>query len=135
MRTVRDLMTEDVTTVRRHEGMDKVHDLMISLDVRHMPVVDDEDELVGIISDRDVIGLLGRLRREAFDEQADALAGTLAGDVMTASPTTIEPDAGIDTAAQLLRENKLGSLLVVEGRHLVGILTEADFVLHVAEGN
>lgn len=132
MTTVRDLMTEDVTTVTRSVTMDRVHDLMLSLGVRHMPVVDDADELAGIISHRDIVGLLGRMRRESFEEQTEALSGIIADDVMTRGIDTVEPDADITTAAQIMLENKLGCLPVCEGAHLVGILTEADFVRYVA---
>jgi len=129
--TVRDLMTEDPTCVAPHETMDHVHDRMLSMGIRHMPVVVD-DEIVGIISNRDIISLLGRLSREAFDEQVEALGQFRADEVMSRGVDTIEPDAEIAAAAQLMFDNKLGCLPVCEGAHLVGILTEADFVRYVA---
>jgi CBS domain-containing membrane protein len=47
---------------------------------------------------------------------------------MTTEPETVEPETSLSEAASLLLENKIGCLPVVEGMHLVGILTEADFV-------
>jgi CBS domain-containing membrane protein len=47
---------------------------------------------------------------------------------MTPEPLTVEPDTPLTEAAATLLENKIGCLPVVEGSHLVGILTEADFV-------
>lgn len=132
MATVRDLMTTDVTTVVGRTPMDQVYDRMLDLGVRHMPVVD-EGELVGIISHRDIVGLLGRLRREAFGEQIEALSEIKADEVMTRGVDTVEPEAELAGAAQLMLENKLGCLPVCEGPHLVGILTESDFVRFVAE--
>ena len=51
---------------------------------------------------------------------------------MTTEPETVEPKLALVDAARLLLENKFGCLPVVEGIHLVGILTEADFVKHMA---
>jgi CBS domain-containing membrane protein len=47
---------------------------------------------------------------------------------------TVEPDEDLKVAAELLIENKIGCLPVVEGTHLVGILTESDFVRHYVQG-
>lgn len=132
MTTVRDLMTVDPSCVRMNATMDRVYDLMLELGIRHMPVVVDDGELVGIISNRDIIGLLGRLHHETFDEQAEALGTVRADEAMSRGVTTIEPDVAIAEAAQIMFENKLGCLPVIEGNRLVGILTEADFVKHIA---
>ena len=49
-------------------------------------------------------------------------------DIMLGEPDTIEPDMPLQDAAEMLLESKVGCLPVVEGMHLVGIITEADFV-------
>ena len=134
MAVVGDLMTEDVKTVHRGDGMDRVYDLMLSLDVRHMPVVDDADELVGLVSHRDVIALLGENSKGAFLRQAELLSDVTAEQAMTRGIETVEPDLDLRTAAEMMVENKYGCLPVCEGTHLVGILTESDFVKYVAEG-
>ena len=51
---------------------------------------------------------------------------------MTESVETIEPDRSIREAAQMMLENKFGCLPVVEGLRVVGIVTESDFVRHLA---
>lgn len=130
--TVGDLMTEEVVTVGRDETMDRVYDLMLELGVRHMPVVDDDMELVGLISHRDVTGLLGEKSRSAVVEQSDLLSERTAEEAMSLAIETVEADTDLQTAADIMFENKFGCLPVVEGKRLVGILTEADFVRYVA---
>ncbi len=79
--------------------------------IRHLPVVQNH-QLVGIVTDRDL-------------RSAPASARTVS-DVMTAKPVVIIPDAPVDEAARVLRAHKIGALPVVEGKRLVGILTETD---------
>jgi CBS domain-containing membrane protein len=129
---VRDLMTERVFSIRADEDLARLNDLMSDLHVRHIPVVDNEENVIGIVSQRDLI-------RSALDtegvlpvsEQRDLLKSTTVREIMVAGVETAEPDQDIQEAGRLMLENKLGCLPVVEGNHLVGILTEADFVKYV----
>jgi CBS-domain-containing membrane protein len=126
---VRDLMTEQVLSIRADEDLDKLNSLMGDIHVRHVPVVDDEGEVIGIVSQRDLL-------RSALDtigvlpqaEQKDLLTNTTVREIMVADPETVEASQDIDTAGQIMLDNKLGCLPVVDGTRLVGILTEADFV-------
>ena len=65
--------------------------------------------------------------------ERDSLRTTKIRDIMATEPDTIEPDATLKEAAETLLENKIGCLPVVEGLHLAGILTEADFVRYYLE--
>ena len=49
-------------------------------------------------------------------------------EIMSTEVETVDPDVDLKAAAQMMLDNKIGCLPVVEGEHLVGILTEADFV-------
>jgi acetoin utilization protein AcuB len=97
--------------------------------IRHLPVVDQNNELVGIVTDRDIREaapsdattlsvhelnyLLGKLKVSAFMTPKDKLI-------------TIAPETIIEKAVQLLHDHKIGCLPVVEGNKLVGIITETD---------
>jgi CBS domain-containing membrane protein len=126
-------MTEGVRTARPRDPVILIRDLIHDHGVRHVPVVDDEGSLVGLVSHRDLL-------RTALIEQPDsapqaeneALAGITTGEVMNTSVDTVEPDTPLVEAAELMLENKYGCVPVVEGDRLVGILTESDFVRHVA---
>lgn len=128
-------MTSEVFTVPPEADVLQAQDLMYDKNIRHVPVVDDEGALAGLISDRDLI------RRTAtagvdlpLTTQRDVLRSLKARDVMTADVETVDVDDDLSVAAQLMLENKYGCLPVLEEGLLAGILTEADFVRFVADG-
>ena len=104
--------------------------------IRHLPVVDKEHRLVGLITDNDIREaapsdatslsvhelhyLLGKLKVSAFM--------TPKNKVITITPETI-----VERAAQLLHEHRIGCLPVVQGEKLIGIITETDILSHFVD--
>jgi CBS domain-containing membrane protein len=128
-RLVRDLMTERVFTLKAKDDLAALYDLMDSRHVRHVPVVDSDGEIIGLVTDRDLSrSALGAVEELPLSVERDILRRRRVRDIMATEPDVIEPDATLREAAEMLLENKVGCLPVVEGLHLVGILTEADFV-------
>lgn len=128
-RLVRDLMTEKVFTLKPKDDLAALYDLMDSRHVRHVPIVDSDGELVGLVTDRDLSrSALGAVEELPLSVERDILRRRRIRDIMATEPDTIEPDATLREAAEILLENKVGCLPVLEGLHLVGIITEADFV-------
>ena len=128
-RLVRDLMTEKVFTLNGRDDLAALYDLMDSRHVRHVPIVDSEGELVGLVTDRDLSRTaLGAVEELPLSVERDILRRRRIRDIMATEPDTIEPDSSLREAAGMLLESKVGCLPVVEGLHLVGIITEADFV-------
>ena len=131
---VRDLMTEKVLSIRADEDLARLNDLMADINVRHVPVVDGEENIIGVVSQRDLL-------RSALDEegvlpasqQREMLQSVKVAEIMVTNPETAEPEQDITEAGQTMLDNKLGCLPVVEDTHLVGILTEADFVKYVVD--
>jgi CBS domain-containing membrane protein len=133
-RLVRDLMTVEVFTLRATDSLVAAEDLMGTHRVRHVPIVDREGDLVGLVSHRDLLrGARGRLDDLPISVERDVLGARKLREIMTTEPETVEPETSLSEAASLLLENKIGCLPVVEGSHLVGILTEADFVREYVE--
>jgi CBS domain-containing membrane protein len=131
---VRDLMTESVITLKIDDNLATLYDLMDSGHVRHVPVVDRDGDLVGLVSHRDLLAhALSQETDLPMSVQRDILGGIRVEEIMTSDVETTHPDADIREAAQTMLENKYGCLPVMEGAHLVGILTESDFVRFVAE--
>lgn len=132
---VRDLMTRDVHVVRPDDSIATLRDLMNEKHIRHAPVVDDDDRLVGLVSERDLLrraaGLEGDVPLSVSDDLSAALK---VRDVMTWYVETIEADEDVAVAAGIMLEHKYGCLPVLEQGELAGILTEADFVRYIAEG-
>jgi CBS domain-containing membrane protein len=130
---VRDLMSSEVVTLGRDETLDIADRIMSLGRIRHMPVVDGDGHLCGVVSQRDLFrGALATALGLPKATQARLLGALLVREVMTADPVTISPDAPITEAAAIMLHRKIGCLPVVDGERLVGILTEADFVAHLA---
>ena len=104
--------------------------------IRHLPVVDKNGRLLGIVTDRDI--------REAAPSDATLLSvqelhyllGKLkVSSIMTPKEKliTITPDTLIEEAVQLMHDHKIGCLPVVEGEKLYGIFTETDALAHLVD--
>jgi CBS domain-containing protein len=123
-------MSREVTTLYRNDKLTIADDVMRLGRIRHLPVLDDDDEeVVGIVSQRDLFrGALSRALGYGQAAQQKLLNMLLVKEVMTTQVATIAPDAPIAEAARAMLERKIGCLVVIEADRMVGILTEADFV-------
>jgi CBS domain-containing membrane protein len=129
-----DVMTANPTTLKLNEKLTLADDIMRLGRVRHLPVLDDDDQtLVGIVTQRDLFrNALAQALGYGRHAQRKILDTLAVKDVMATELVTIKPDAYVVEAAKLLTERKIGCLPVVENGRLVGILTEGDFVALVA---
>jgi len=129
------LMTKEVVTLNANEPLSFADDVMRLGRIRHMPVVDDDGELVGILSQRDLFrDALARTLGYGSHAQAKVLGMLHAKEVMSTGVETIEPNTPLDEAAQIMLRKKIGCLVVVEAQEIVGILTESDFVRLAVDG-
>ena len=128
---VRDLMTDPVFTLRPQDDLETLYDLMDSKHIRHVPIVDRERDLVGLVTHRDLSRTaLGPQGDVPLSVQQEMLRRRKVREIMATEVDTIEADEDLLVAAEMLIDNKIGCVPVVEGTHLVGILTESDFVRH-----
>ncbi|MGD0291586.1 MAG: CBS domain-containing protein [Candidatus Binataceae bacterium] len=134
---VRDIMIQEVTTLKRNDKLTLADDIMQLGRIRHLPVLaDDTEQLVGIVSQRDLFrGALARALGYGQHARRKVLDTLLVKEVMSTDLLTTTPDTPLVEAARVLMERKIGCLPVVEDGRLVGIVTEADFVALVAREN
>jgi len=120
-----DVMTRAPLTVTATETIGEADDLMSQNKIRQLPVVKGK-ELVGIITDRDLLSFLsGSLL--ASPEQRELALKTRVREIMTSDPITVGPDDDLEEAVELLIEEKVGGIPVVdETEGLVGIVTYVD---------
>jgi CBS domain-containing protein len=116
-RSVKDVMTPNPRTVTPETGVVEAAKLMTNEDVGPLPVVDG-GELVGIVTDRD---LVIRVIAEGRDP-----GSTLVGDVCSSKPVTVSPDDDVSHALTLLAQHQVRRLPVAEGDQIVGIVAQAD---------
>jgi CBS domain-containing membrane protein len=126
---VRDLMTSTVTTIGRNESLKSADDVMRLGRIRHLPVVEDDGTLAGIVSQRDLFHS-GLLRALGYGSHARerVLEDSLVKEAMKAEVVTTTPDTLLRDAASVMLERKIGCLVVLGSGKIAGILTEADFV-------
>jgi CBS domain-containing membrane protein len=126
---VSDVMTRDVVTLDRNERLIHADDVMRLGRIRHLPIIDSDGALVGIISQRDLFhsGLV-RALGYGTHAQRNALDMVVVKEAMRSEVFTIAPDALLSVAAGLMLERKIGCLVVIENQKITGILTESDFV-------
>lgn len=131
---VRDLMTPNPYTLQPRDTLAALYDLMDAHRVRHVPIVDADGELAGLLTHTDLAtAALGSLSDLPLSQERDLLQRRRIREVMVTEVETVDPDTALAEAATTLFENKIGCLPVVEGSRLVGILTESDFVRRYVE--
>ena len=126
-RTVGQVMTSDVFTVHPEDLVDLAASMMEWEHIRHVPVEDDDARLVGIVSHRSLLRLVGRGLRSGTSRPVAVR------EIMKPDPVTVTPETSCLEALQAMRREQVGCLPVVEDGRLVGIVTEADFLGAVAK--
>jgi CBS domain-containing protein len=126
-------MHRDPPTVTPLSPLLEAVGIMVDRGVRHIPVLDDERRVIGIISDRDV--------RTAIGDPLEALRGDLpeleelrVSGVMTTHVTTVSESASLAEVAHHFIDERIGALPVVDGQqHLVGIVSYVDVIRALQE--
>jgi CBS domain-containing protein len=143
--TVAEVMTTDVLTFTPDENVQEAISRLIERNVDAAPVVDEDGTVVGMLSTGDiivqetqlhfptVITLFGAYlelpsqQRHFYSDLQKAL-GSSVGEVMTAHPVSIGPEATIERAATVMHEKEVSRLPVIDGGRLVGIVSRGDIV-------
>jgi len=105
----------------------EVQELMREKKIRHLPILDDAGNLIGLVTQRSLLRALpSDLRGFSRFEISYVLAKIKAKDVMTKDVITIEEDVAIEEAARIMADEKIGCLPVCQGGDMVGIITDND---------
>ncbi|MEZ4589597.1 MAG: CBS domain-containing protein [Chloroflexota bacterium] len=125
---VRNWMTQDVITVKPQTTLPEAHQIMMDEEIRRLPVVDDHNNLVGIVTLGDVRGAQPSPATSLSIWELNYLLSSLTVEkIMTPKPMTISPDATIGDAARTMLEHRVSGIPVVDkAGKLAGIITESD---------
>lgn len=99
--------------------------------IRHLPVVDNEDKLVGIVSDRDMRDAMpsSLLSREQYEKTLETIMHVPVKEIMTKDPVTVYVFHTMQDVLLVMRQHKVGALPVVDGDgQLQGILSTRDLL-------
>jgi len=126
MNTVEQFMGTGVQTLTADDTLADAVGLMEKYGCYHIPVVNTANELQGLVSNRDVLQALpSSLAAEAADPDP---AQVLIHHFMRREVITVNPDTELQQAAMFMRNARIGCLPVVDGKVLVGIITDTDFI-------
>lgn len=140
---VSDLMSSPVKTIQHTEPFSKAEELFVENRIRHLPVVDEDSKLIGVISQRDVYRAVAPRRfvdgtvhyregiivdKDGYYEK-DSLNKYILQYIMGKEPLVVTPDQPLAEAIDLMVRDKAGCVTVVNtSRHVVGIITRFDLL-------
>lgn len=146
----KDIMTKDVITVTEDTSIKTLSDLFIKYKVNGFPVLDQDGQLVGIITERNLIEQNKNLHiptvialfdaviylesDKKFEEEVKRFNATQVKDIFTPNVVTVSPDTHFDEIASLMAEKSVHSIPVVDGKKIVGIIGKLDIIKGLAQG-
>lgn len=148
MITARDIMKADVVTIGPTATVRELAELLSTHEISGVPVVDESGDLVGVVTEGDVIlqdadlhfphylqfldSIIYLESVRKFEERFRKTFGNRVADVMSTEVVTVSPDASIHEVTTLMADNGVNRLPVLEEGRLVGIITRGDVVRAIA---
>ena len=143
--TAKDIMTKKVITINKDASIEKLSELLLENKISGVPVIDEKEKVVGIVTEADIIVqdtelhfpryfklLDGIIYLESINKFRDNLKKHLAikvEDIMTKKVKTIVADTPVSEIAEIMLDDRINRLPVIDDdNNLVGIVTRADIV-------
>ncbi len=142
MITAKDIMTPDPIVVRPETVIPEAARLLLEKNINGIPVVNDNNELVGIICQSDLVAMQRKIPLPSLFTLLDSLlplnssfkmekeikkiAAARVEDAMTANPESVNKNTALEELAEIMVLKKYHTLPVVEGGKLVGVVGKAD---------
>ena len=118
-------MTKPAITIRPETSMPDALDLMRKEHIRRLPVVNKRGELVGIVTEGDLLKASPSEATSLSIYEVTYLLSKLSLDrIMTKKVITVAEDTPLEEAARIMADNEIGGLPVMRGKEVVGIITE-----------
>lgn len=135
---VKDVMTKNPTSVQKFENIVHVAQILSEKNISGIPVVDKQNHVIGIITQADVLAMIGIRKEHTFKDllkhalgepKIERKRGDIVADIMTTPSLTTSPDSTIAEVVQVMDEKKVRRLPVVDDKQkLVGIISRADIL-------
>jgi CBS domain-containing protein len=117
-----DIMTHKVYTIRPEASIQEAAQLLFQQRISGIPVVDDADGMIGMLTEADIISKANR-------------EGLKVHDIMSREVISVTEETPVDEVALLLSERKIKRVPVLRDGKLIGIVSRADIVHAVAQGH
>ena len=132
---VKDRMTPDPVTITTDTSLKDALDLVRSKPFRHLPVVDENGKLVGIVTEKSLVYASPTPTTTLSVFEVDyILSRTKVGQVIQGPVITVGPGLPIEEAARVMIDHRIGCLPVVEDDNLIGIISDTDIFRVFVEG-
>jgi CBS domain-containing protein len=147
MRKAKDIMTRDVITVKPDTTMEELARMLMKYQINGTPVVDDNGNLKGIVTENDLISKNSRLHIPTILRLFDAfiplgtskleveikkMAASTVGEICTKDVITINDETPVEDIATIMTEKKIHLLPVLKEGKLVGIIGKKDIIKGIA---
>jgi CBS domain-containing protein len=142
MITARDIMTTDLITVSPDMEIAAAAKILLDRRINGAPVVDEDNNLVGILCQSDLIaqqkklpiptlftfldGIFQLTSAKQIEKQVRKIAALKVSEAMTSRPVTVAPDTGLEAVAALMVDSNFHTLPVVAEGRLVGVVGKED---------
>ena len=125
-----DMMTTQPITIRADRSLRSALKLMDDNTIKHLPVLSQQEHVIGILSDRDCRHALNSpyIMRERWQDEELAVRVQVRT-IMTSAPIVVEPQTSAEVVAGLMLEHRIGCLPVMRAETLVGIITRSDILI------
>jgi acetoin utilization protein AcuB len=132
---VQDFMTRSPLVAGPEMSILEAQDTMAEHDIRHLPIIDDDGRLLGLITRQCLLVEPERAGRLTAWERRRYLSKMTVGDVMidAADVATTGPETPLEDAARVMVERHVGCLPVVEAGIIAGLITETDLLRQLTE--
>ncbi len=127
MFTVSDMMTNRPYTLLGSNTLQDARTLMETHNIRHIPIVDLNQTLIGLVSQRDLLAAQSSCLEKTLSKNLFTLNSPLSH-IMCENVMSISPHGELKSAALFMQKHKIGCLPVISCGKLVGIITDSDFV-------
>ncbi|NSL51318.1 acetoin utilization AcuB family protein [Calidifontibacillus erzurumensis] len=122
---IEEIMNRKVFTMKPHETIEKAIELMHKNRIRHIPIVDENDHVIGIVTDRDIRDASPSIFH--YEEHLEDLQKPIAS-IMTENVITGHPLDFVEEVCTMFYEHNIGCLPITSEGKLVGIVTETDML-------
>ncbi len=131
---VKDVMQSVVTTAPKGTPVQEAFEVMRDGGFRHLPILDEFGKVAGVLSDRDLRSV-GAIYKDEATGTEDFLVteDTTVDKIMATKPFTVSPEDSVSFAIDIIREKRIGCLIVSKGGELLGILSYLDLLVALKE--
>ena len=126
---VKDVMHSDVTSTPLGTPVQDAYEIMRDGGFRHLPVLDEFGKVAGILSDRDLSSVGAIYKDDATGtEEFLVTEDSTVDKIMATKPFSVSPDDSVSFAIDIIREKRIGCLIVSKGDELLGIVSYLDLL-------